>query len=172
MTDYICACGHNNISHNSNGRCAVPKCNCHQLTTSNCTCGHATLFHCGTLSCMVTGCRCSKFISALPPTKISDIYTDLIKYTADQLDIPYRVSRAGREYCVYYIGKGMIELIIMANLVGNKWNDVNTPWFVTWITPSTTHKETLAKFTDIIALISLLQEGVNGQQARKAEAYH
>ncbi len=100
---------------------------------------------------------------------------ELIQYTADQLDIPYRVSKAGREYCVYYLGsgKGLIELIIMSNLAPVRVSrvDNNTPWYVTWTTPTTTHKETIAKFTDLLLLIQLLQEGVNAKTLRKAATH-
>ena len=100
---------------------------------------------------------------------------NLIQFTAAQLDIPYRVSKSGREYCVYYIGEGkdLSELVIMSNIgIGqkSKSNEIQY-WYTTWNTPTTTHKETLAKFTDILALISLLTEGVNAKKLRKATAH-
>ena len=139
-----------------------------------CQCNHAQIIHGlnGKEKCSYLGsgrCYCTSYQS-VTLSKVDE----LIQLTADQLDIPYRVSKADREYCVYYIGQGngLIELVIMTNLGIQRGQPSNSnPWFVTWTTPTTTHKETLAKFTDILMLCSLLQEGVNAQNVRKAEAH-
>jgi len=154
--------------------------------TPRCSCTHHKISHYNGQSCYYNNCYCKLY----SPVSVTQYANDssgesLVQYTADQLDIPYRVSKAGREYCVYYIttsvvldvsvkGK-LIELVIMGNINDRTRVSTNTticPWFVTWNTPSTTHKETLAKFTDILMLISLLQEGVNAQKVRKTEAYN
>ena len=150
-----------------------------------CVCRHARTIHTivsGVCCYLGPGrCSCTQFISESDKSIVqlfpgrSANSDELIQYTADQLDIPYRVSKSDREYCVYYIGMGkdLIELIIMSNLgyIVSKSKSNNDPWYITWKTPTTTHKETLAKFTDLLLLIQLLTEGINVKRAGKAEAY-